>query len=200
MLKIQSGERVIIIDPYGPQTGLPPLRPRADILILTNPKDPNMSHSTSIQGEPMIIATPGEYSLGTTGIYAVPWQSDDGSERSIIRITEEDMSLVATGALNRMPVASELQELEKVDIDILLVPVGGGSALTAKQAVELITTIEPKTVIPTHFHLPKDKEKLDDIKVFAKEMGISNPKPEKKVILKANRLSKEDLETIILVP
>ncbi len=43
------------------------------------------------------------------------------------------------------------REAEQVKCDIALVPVGGTYTMNAKQAAALINTIQPSTVIPTHY-------------------------------------------------
>ena len=44
----------------------------------------------------------------------------------------------------------QLEEMSNVDI--LLVPVGGGESLDAPPAAETVSLIEPKLVIPMHFN------------------------------------------------
>jgi L-ascorbate metabolism protein UlaG (beta-lactamase superfamily) len=51
---------------------------------------------------------------------------------------------------------------------VLLVPVGGLSALKANQAAEVISLIEPRIVIPMHYHLPNLTPKLDPVSNFLK--------------------------------
>jgi L-ascorbate metabolism protein UlaG (beta-lactamase superfamily) len=199
-LKIQSGDTTLVIDPYAPTTGLPPFRAKADIVALSNAADPDMSHVSAIQGEPGLIATPGEYSLKGFTLHALGWRNGSAGERSLQRWQIEDMMLLHVGALNREMTDEELRELEKVDIDILFVPVGGGSALTAKQAVQLTMRIEPRMVIPIHFQLPKLKEKLDGVEPFAKEMGVEPKQSEKKLSIKAKNLPQDELATVILMP
>ncbi|MBQ4363399.1 MAG: MBL fold metallo-hydrolase [Oscillospiraceae bacterium] len=65
-------------------------------------------------------------------------------------------------------------EAEKVKCDIALVPIGGKYTMDAKQAADLINTISPQYVIPTHYgNIVGTPE---DGKVFA-----SNVKPPVKV-------------------
>jgi len=199
-IKIQSEESILLLDPLGPETGLTPLRGKTTVIALTNPADAAMSHTESGDAETIVLDSPGEYDIAGFTLHAVGWRAADGSERSIQRWNIEDLTLLHVGALNRELADTELQELEKTDIDVLIVPVGGGESLNAKQAVQLITTIEPRMVIPIHYHLPGLKEKLDTIETFAKEMGITASTPEKKVIIKAKKLPQDDMTTVILAP
>jgi len=112
----------------------------------------------------------------------------------------EDMVILHVGSLDRDLNEQELRELERVDIDVFLAPVGGGSGMSTKQALNMVSTIEPRVVIPIHYSLPGLNEKLDSVKAFADEMGVSGSTVEKKVILKAGKLPQEDMQTIILAP
>lgn len=197
-IKIQARETTIVIDPYSPTVGLRPFRTQANVAILTNPTNPDMSHLAGLQGEPVILRGPGEFTFGGFTLHSIPWRAADGGERSIQRFLIEGMCLVNLASLNRELTTEELQEIEKTDIDVLLVPAGGADALTAKQAAKQVTTLEPKLVIPIHTALPGLKERLEQVDVFAKEFGTSAKHPEKKIVIKANRLPKEEMQVVIL--
>jgi L-ascorbate metabolism protein UlaG (beta-lactamase superfamily) len=199
-VKITTKETILVLDPYDTSVGLPPFRAKADIIGLSNPNDSTMSNLSGIQGEPIVVNTPGEYSLDGLSLHAAGWVAEDGSERSVQRWTIEHMTILHLGAIKRELADEELQELERVNIDILLVPVGGGSGLDTKQALHMVTTIEPRIVIPIHYHIPKLREKLDTVDQFAKEMGIDPKKKEKKLLIRANKLPQEDIETVLLHP
>lgn len=199
-MKFQTKDLVVVLDPYSPDVGLPPFRAKADIVALTNPAAASSSHTESIQGDPIIINGPGEFSLSGSTLYAHPWRADDGSQRTIHRWRIEDLLILHLGALNRELTDDELQKIEQTDIDVLLVPVGGGSGLTTKQALSLISTLEPRVVIPIHYALPKEKEKLESVQQFAKEMGVSPSSAEQKIILKANKMPADEIITFLLKP
>lgn len=198
-VRIQAGDTSLLLDPLAPETGLASVRGKVNVVALSNPSDPTMSYMEGLSG-PVVLSSPGEYETAGLALRALAWRAEDGSERSLMRWHIEDMMLLHVGALNRELHDLELQELEKTDIDVLIVPVGGGSGLTTKQALALVTTIEPRVVIPIHYQLPKIKEKLEPIDTFAKEMGLNPSSAEKKVILKANKLPTEDVMTILLTP
>lgn len=184
-IKIISKDTTLVLDPYA-------LRAKADVVALSNPSDPNMNQLSGIQGEPFVIDTPGEYSVKEFTLHSIGWHGEDGSERSLQRWMVEDMVILHVGALNRDLQEQELRELERVDIDVFLVPIGGGSGLTIKQALNMISTIEPRVVIPINY--------TDNVKAFADEMGVGSVVAEKKAILKASKLPSEDMQTIILAP
>lgn len=184
-VKVISKDTTLILDPNA-------LRAKADVVALSNPSDKDMSQISGIQGNPLIIDTPGEYSFREFTLHSIGWHTEDGKEHNLQRWMVEDMVILHVGALDRELQEQELRELERVDIDVFLVPIGGGSGLTLKQALNMISVIEPRIVIPINY--------TEGIKAFAEEMGVSNVSPEKKVTLKANKLPSEDMQTIILAP
>ncbi len=184
-VKVISKDTTIILDPTA-------LRAKADVVALSNPSDPNMSQISGIQGDPLIIDTPGEYSLKECTLHSIGWHAENNDERNLQRWMIEDMVILHVGALNRELQEQELRELERVDIDVFLVPIGGGSGLTRKQALNMISVIEPRIVIPINY--------TEGMKAFAEEMGVQDINPEKKVTLKSNKLPSEDMQIIILAP
>lgn len=199
-IKLQANDTTILLDPYSAETGLPRLRVKADIVALTNPSDPTMSAIDDIQGDPVIINTPGEFSIKEFTLHSLSWHDEQGTERNIQRWHIDGMVILHVGALNRELTNLELGELERTGIDVLLLPIGGGTGLTTKDALKLLTLVEPRVVIPIHYALPKLTESLDSLEQFAKEMGIEPQHAESKVILKANKLPADELQAILLKP
>ncbi|MBI3255499.1 MAG: MBL fold metallo-hydrolase [Candidatus Andersenbacteria bacterium] len=198
-IKITSKDDVLVIDPYSPETGLAPFRAKATLVALSNPQEKTMSHVSGVQGEYRLINTPGEYSISGFTLHALGWENAAGLEQNIQLWNIEDVAILHVGALTRDLTDKELQELERMGIDVLIVPVGGGSSLNVSQAMNLVTTIEPRMIIPIHYKLPHLNEKLDPVDVFTKELGVST-KPEAKLLLKAKNLPQEEMQTIILQP
>lgn len=57
------------------------------------------------------------------------------------------------------------QELNKIETDVLLVPIGGTYTMTVQEAVSLTNNIKPKKVIPTHYgEIVGEKSFGDDFK------------------------------------
>lgn len=199
-VKVVSKETTLVLDPYATSLGISPFRAKAEIVALSSPSDADMSNLSGIQGTPLVIDTPGEYSFREYSLHSIGWNDETGTERNLQRWMVEDIVILHVGALNRDLNEQELRELERVDIDVFLVPVGGGSGLSLAQAMKMITTIEPRIVVPIHYALPGLKEKLNPVKAFVEEMGVSTTSPEKKLVLKKNKLPQEDMQTIILAP
>ena len=83
------------------------------------------------------------------------------------------------------------------NIDILFLPVGGGNWANAKQAVETISLIEPRMVIPLAHHVEGMKEQLGTADAFCKELVCQRQDANKIKITKRD-LPAEDLVVTVL--
>ncbi|MEK7500424.1 MAG: MBL fold metallo-hydrolase, partial [Patescibacteria group bacterium] len=115
-IKVVSKETVLCIDPYAANLGISPFKAKADILSLSNPQDASMSNISGIAGNPVVINTPGEYSIKEFALHSIGWNDEQGNERSLQRWMVEDIVMLHIGSLNRDLNAQELQELERADI------------------------------------------------------------------------------------
>jgi L-ascorbate metabolism protein UlaG (beta-lactamase superfamily) len=87
----------------------------------------------------------------------------------------EGLTVAHLGDLAFVPSQPQIEDLGTVDV--ALVPVGGGSALTPSQAAEVISLIEPKIVVPMHYQTGKETLKLGPASRFLSEMGIGQLEP-----------------------
>jgi len=106
----------------------------------------------------------------------------------------DGITVAHLGDLQEVPTQAEIEALGT--INVALVPVGGGGALNAAKAAEIISVIEPNLVIPMHYATPASKVSLDALNKFVKEMGLS--KPETQPSLKVTRSGLPD-ETKVIV-
>lgn len=183
-IKIVAGETTLVLDPNGS------FRAKANVVSLTSPGDDQLSNTSGIQGDPLIISHPGEYSLSGMTLHAIGWHNETGSEHTVQRWDVEKMVLLHIGKLNRGLSDAELSELERTAVDILFLPVDGTN-LPLKTAIDILTKIEPRIVIPINF---------TSITAFAQEMGVSPSEGEVKFIAKASKLPTEEMQTVILKP
>ena len=198
--KFQSGETTVVIDPYPKDIGLKPPRTKADIAIMSNPKSNGIE---SVSGDYFLINGPGEYEVKGVFVYGVGLDSvsenngKKGEETTTIyRIEAENISVAHLDGLNKSLNNRELEKLENVDV--LVIPVGGGDVLVAKKAVEIINQVEPRVVIPMKYKLPKLKRKYDPVDNFLKEMHATKIKPLSKYIVKKKDLPQDKTDIILL--
>ena len=90
--------------------------------------------------------------------------SSSGKDRGvniIYRIEIDDISVTHLGDLGHVLDNKQLEVLNGTDI--LLIPVGGKYTLDAKKAVEVVSQIEPRIVIPMHYKIPGLKIDIEGV-------------------------------------
>ncbi len=197
--KIGSDGVMLVTDPYSDDMGLKMPRFEADIVTVSHDHHDH-NNVGAIRGNPQIINMAGEYEIKGVFIEGVEaWHdSQDGKERGqniIYRIEVEDISITHLGDLGHILDTKQLEKLEGTDI--LLIPVGGKYTINAAKAVEVISQIEPRIVIPMHYKVPGLKVDIDGIEKFIKELGIK-PRTEEKLKISKKDLPSEDMELVVL--
>jgi L-ascorbate metabolism protein UlaG (beta-lactamase superfamily) len=204
--KIQTANAVILIDPYESSIGLKLPKVTPDLLLITHD---HFDHGNiaGVSGTPYVVRGPGEYEVRGVFAQGVPAYHDnaEGKERGVItmyRIEADDLKLVHLGDLGQSKLTDE--QFEQMNgADILFVPVGGTFTIDAKAAVEVITQLEPRIVIPMHYRIPGLDTKrvpIAGIEAFAKQMGISPSAKEDKLKIAKKDLPQEETQVIILKP
>ena len=197
--KIGPDGVLLVTDPYGDEVSLKMPRFEADIVTVSHGHSDH-NNTGAIRGNPFIIETAGEYEMKGVFIEGVEsWHdSQDGKERGkniIYRIEMEDISITHLGDLGHILDAKQLEKLEGTDI--LLIPVGGKYTINAAKAVEVISQIEPRIVIPMHYKIPGLKAEIDGVEKFIKELGLK-PRNEEKLKISKKDLPQEDMELVVL--
>jgi len=193
----------IIIDPFDETVGLRVPKLEADILLVTHQHHDHNNVKT-VSGDPFLIEGPGEYEVKEVFIQGISSFHDSslGKERglnTIYTIESEDIRLCHLGDLGQKELTSE--QIEKIgEIDILMIPVGGIYTISAKEAVKIMSQIEPKIVIPMHYSIPKLKIKLDGLEKFLKTVGLKKLEPLPKLTIKKKDISPEEAKIIALKP
>ena len=82
--------------------------------------------------------------------------------------------------------------------DVLLVPVGGRTAMNAAQAAEVVRQLEPRYVVPMHYAIPGLKLELDPIDRFLKEMGVAASEPQPKLSVQRSSVSEYETKVVVL--
>ncbi len=189
----------VVTDPFHKEIGLKVLNFEADIVTVSH-QHPDHNNVGALRGQPFVIDCAGEYDFKGVLIEGIDSFHDDkgGSERGsniIYRFEIDDLSVAHLGDLGHILDNAQLEKL--VGTDILLVPVGGKYTLDAKKAVEVISQIEPRLVIPMHYKVKDLKVNLDPVDKFVKELGLTPTHEEKLKIFKKD-LPQEDMELVIL--
>lgn len=191
----------IAIDPFSEEVGLRLPKSEADIVLVTH-SHYDHNNAKGVLGNPFLIEGPGEYETKEVFVQGIPAFHDDsqGRERgtiTIYTIEAEDLRICHLGDLGQKELTDE--QLEKIgEVDILMIPVGGNFTISGKEAVKIMSQIEPKITIPMHYALPKLKPKLEEVDKFLKIMGIKKIEPLNKLSIKKKDLSEEEAKIIVL--
>jgi L-ascorbate metabolism protein UlaG (beta-lactamase superfamily) len=186
-VRIEAKEGTVLIDPFGKDVGLRGPRINDDLVLISSYGAP-VGVTDQLPEGALVITGPGEYErkgIAVKGIQA--WQdSQNGKElglATIYTVVADEISVCHLGALGQDKLTDE--QMEAIgDPDILIIPVGGQSALDAKAAAALATQIEPKVIIPIQFALPNASYEAEKIDKFVKEIGLSPQKMESFRIVK----------------
>jgi L-ascorbate metabolism protein UlaG (beta-lactamase superfamily) len=188
--RIKGSHAIIITDPFPPELGYTLGKQTADIVTLSH-QHPSHSYVKGIGGEPRIIRGPGEYEI--SGILIIGIATFHDTQRGQVRgkntvyVMEIDgVSVCHLGDLGHVLSSEQVEEIGNVDV--LLLPVGGGSTINAAVSAEVIRQLEPKAVIPMHYKTPAVKRELDSVNVFLKEMGMVQIEPRSKLTLSKSNL------------
>ncbi|MGZ9222162.1 MAG: MBL fold metallo-hydrolase, partial [Anaerolineales bacterium] len=187
----------VVTDPFDSKSiGYDSLRLRSDIVTVSHDA-PGHNHTDSVKGTSHVIEGPGEFEIGSVFVTGIQTDGSGSGKKkakakengaisscNTIYVFDYDGITVAhLGDLREIPTQSEIESLGT--INVALVPVGGGGALNAAKAAEVISLIEPSLVIPMHYSTPATKVSLDSLNKFIKEMGLS--KAESQPSLKVTR-------------
>ncbi len=187
----------VVTDPYNGNLGLPALKLKADVITVSHDA-PGHNGVDSVSGWEHALDGPGEYEIGSVFITGIKTNFNAESNRNVLYLFDYDGLTVAhLGDMKKVPAQTQIDALEQVNI--LLVPVGGGNSLGAAQAAELVSMLEPNIVIPMHYQIPGLKLELETVDRFLKEMGVSEPVEENSLKISSSNLP-EETETVILTP
>lgn len=189
-LRLKGKNNTVVTDPIPPGLGYTLDTAAADIITVSH-QHPNHSFTGSITGSPRVINRPGEYEIRGVLIIGIPTYHDaeNGAKlgKNTVFVTEvDDISVCHLGDLGHPLSAKQIEEIGNVDV--LLVPVGGGDTISASQAAALCRAMEPKIVIPMHYKTPTLNKELDTVEKFLKEMGVAEAVPQPKLVLSKSTL------------
>lgn len=195
--KITTKEATIITDPFHKDSGLTPPRGAADILVLAEKKKALYSAVSGISGDPFEIFDPGEYDIKGVTITGIPLKQED-KYITVFLIESEDMRILNLTHIKNFNMSED--EIEALgEIDILILPVGGNTVMSASGASKVVNEIEPKIVIPSHYKMPGLIIDVDAMDKFIKEMGGKKEEMEKLTVKKKD-LPEEGTRVIVLEP
>lgn len=197
--RIRAREATVVTDPCPPTSGYNIGKPTADIVTVSHAHE-NHSYTKAVAGHPRIIDGPGEYEIHNaffTGI-STYHDTEKGAQRGrnvCFVIEMEDIKVCHLGDLGHTPSAEQAEEM--TGADVLLIPVGGGSALDGARAAEVVALLEARLVVPMHYRTEAFKGELEPPDRFLKEMSVTKVEPQPKLTISRGSLP-SDTQVVLL--
>ncbi|GJQ34360.1 MAG: MBL fold metallo-hydrolase [Anaerolineales bacterium] len=190
----------VVTDPFDHKAvGYDALKLKADIVTVSHDA-PGHANLDAVKGTEHVIDGAGEFEIGGVFITAVQTagggkKAKDKSRNTLYVFDYEGITVAHLGDMQEVPTQNEVEALGTVNV--LLIPVGGGSSLNAAKAAEVVSVIEPNLVVPMHYSTNDAKIKLEPLGKFLKEMGLGKIEPQPS--LKATRSSlPEETKVVVL--
>jgi len=204
-VRLRGREATLMIDPYEPKLGLSPVRLNVQIVIFTH-DDPTHFSLQGLSGEPHLVRGAGEFEIKGVAMTGTQTYHDakKGAERGknfAYTVELDDLRICHLGHLGHALSEDQLEGIGS-KIDVLFVPIGGGSHINSAQATEIVSQIEPKLVIPISYKLPGLTllaQNLEGLEKFVKEMGATDLTPQPKLQISTTP-SVDETKLVILEP
>lgn len=168
-----SGGPNVVADPFDESVGYPLCGAKADI-VTTSHGHFDHNYTASLEGDPTKINRTGLFTFDDLLLQGVASYHDDedGAKRgsNIIYIFESDgLRIAHLGDLGHEPNLKQYAAL--VNIDVLLIPIGGFYTIDTETAMKVIEEINPKITIPMHFKTDAINFPIADEKEFVEKTG-----------------------------
>jgi L-ascorbate metabolism protein UlaG (beta-lactamase superfamily) len=176
---LSGGERPVAIDPFadmsalaagrGMQFDYPPIVDVAADLLLVTHEHADHNGVEAITGDPTIVrSTAGTFESPIGEITAIASEHDEqaGTARgpnTIFVFTLDGLRVSHFGDFGQRLLREE-QAAAVGEIDLLIIPVGGGPTIGASQASLIVERLSPRWVLPMHYRTSRINflEPIDD--------------------------------------
>ena len=201
--RLRGREVTIVTDPYSRGAGYPPLRVTGDIVSVSHPH-PHHDSVDAVSGalaRPRRVDGPGEYEIGGAMITGVATFRDKQKgklhgKNTAFLFELDEFSVCHLGDLGHTLDPEQIDALK--DADILLIPIGGHCTIDAVEAVEVVSQLEPKLVIPMHYSTPGLQ--LDSAERFCRELAAPDSVPTARLTLTRSSLPEETQVALLSPP
>jgi L-ascorbate metabolism protein UlaG (beta-lactamase superfamily) len=202
--RLRGRSATVVTDPYAPSLGAKLPRLEADLVTVSH-NHPQHSHLEAVvTKDAFVVEGPGEYEVKGVTVFGIRSYHDavEGAEQgtnTIYVLEVDDVRICHLGDLGHS-LDDETVEAIGTPVDVLMVPVGGGRALSAARAAEVVRTIEPRWVVPMHYRLPGYKPELEGVETFLKEMGVTEVAPQGKLIVQYSGSGEGETKVFLMEP
>ncbi|MCC6616574.1 MAG: MBL fold metallo-hydrolase [Anaerolineae bacterium] len=193
------GQITIVTDPFAEDIGLPALKVKGDVVTVSHDV-PGHNFVEGVRGYQYVIYRAGEYEIGDvfiTGI-ALDYVAENVARPNVGFLFDYgSLNVLHLGDLNHVPDQSSIEKMGQVNV--LLIPVGGGNSLKAAEAAEVVALFEPNYVVPMHYGLPGLQFDLESVEKFLKAMGVSKPHEAETLKVSTSDLP-EQTQVVVMTP
>ena len=198
--RLRGRSAAVVTDPYPPSIGLKLQRLDADLVTVSHEHE-NHNYTQAVR-DAYEIRGPGEYEVAGVSVIGVPTfhDAEKGAKQgrnTVYLIEIDDVRVCHLGDLGHKLDDAEAEAISSPDV--LLVPVGGHTAINAVQAAEVVRQLEPRYVVPMHYAIPGLKLELDTLDRFLKEMAVTVSEPQQKLSIQASS-GEYDTKVVVLEP
>lgn len=188
----------IVTDPFGEDLGYKVPELKADIVTVSHDHNDH-NKINNIEGKFECLIGEEKYNLDDVEVKGI--LSSHGhllGENIIFKFLVDNISICHLGDLGSELNSNQIKSLG--NIDVLLIPVGGGGrVLNAKKAMKLVDIIKPKIVIPMHYKTEKLSKRFFTFSKVDKFLELSNGKMIGKQEIEINEDNIDSLKgTIVL--
>ena len=196
--RLRGRSAAVVNDPYPPTLGPKLARLEADLLTISHEHE-NHAYTRAVRDGAYIISGPGEYEVAGVVVNGLPTYHDtaggvEHGRNTVYVIELDEVRVCHLGDLGHGLDDGMLGAIGNVDL--LLVPVGGGRTLDGARAAEVVRQVEPRMVVPMHYALPAIKKELAPVERFLQEMGVEAAEPQPKLSIQA---SSSEAETRVVL-
>lgn len=189
--RIRGKEATVVTDPVGKNTGYAMGKQTADIVTVSH-EHAGHTNLNAIRPEFQVIQGPGEYEMHDVFVTGIRTYHDDkkgavlGYNTAYV-IELEGLRFAHLGDLGHNLTETQAEELNAVDV--MMIPVGGGTVISAELAADLVSRLGPKSVIPMQYRTPVGDKNLAEVEEFCKRLGVTRPETQDKLTLKSSDLT-----------
>ncbi len=202
--KIQTDVGIVLIDPFSDKIGFKMPQEKVNLITISHDHEDhnNWQSGRFVDQKKIILSHPGEYEVNNISVFGYDSYHDEqkGAVRGknvIFNFFVDGLNICHLGDLGEILSEKQIEELG--EIDVLMVPIGGGFTLDVKKALELVNKIEPRIFIPMHYYqdgLSDNFKQLQTLKDLVNEYGME-PAPVKRILIDKNKLP-EETELVIM--
>ena len=191
-LRLVSRDIVLITDPYPDSIGFSMGDQQAEVVTVSN-DHPNHSSIDSVGGDPRVLKGPGQYEVKGYNFNGMatrlPESEGDKRINTVFTIRAEGLTLCHLGDLNDRLGPGQLDALG--NIDVLMVPAGGGCTIEVGDVPRLVSVLSPRIVIPMHYGYESTAGMLAPVERLLTELSVEDASPQIRLNVTQTNLPRE---------